>query len=224
MDLAALTLSVELAGLTTAILLAVGLPLAWWLATSRWKAKFLVEAVVALPLVLPPTVLGFYLLTGLGPRSPMGRLFEAAAGHPFPFSFAGLLVASVLYSTPFAVQPFAGALAGVDRRLIEASHALGVSPLATFFRVTLPLAWPGVLAGAILTFAHTLGEFGVVLMVGGNIPGRTRTLSVAIFDHVESLEYAAAHRTAGLLLAISFVVLALVYALQRRPLFRWNER
>ena len=224
MDLAALTLSVELAGLTTAILLAVGLPLAWWLATSRWKAKFLVEAVVALPLVLPPTVLGFYLLTGLGPRSPVGRLFEAAAGHPFPFSFAGLLVASVLYSTPFAVQPFAGALAGVDRRLIEASHALGVSPLATFFRVTLPLAWPGVLAGAILTFAHTLGEFGVVLMVGGNIPGRTRTLSVAIFDHVESLEYAAAHRTAGLLLAISFVVLALVYALQRRPLFRWNER
>ena len=224
MDLAALTLSVELAGLTTAILLAVGLPLAWWLATSRWKAKFLVEAVVALPLVLPPTVLGFYLLTGLGPRSPMGRLFEAAAGHPFPFSFAGLLVASVLYSTPFAVQPFAGALAGVDRRLIEASHSLGVSPLATFFRVTLPLAWPGVLAGAILTFAHTLGEFGVVLMVGGNIPGRTRTLSVAIFDHVESLEYAAAHRTAGLLLAISFVVLALVYALQRRPLFRWNER
>jgi molybdate transport system permease protein len=224
MDLAALTLSVELACLTTAILLVVGLPLAWWLATSRWKAKFLVEAVVALPLVLPPTVLGFYLLTGLGPRSPAGRLFEAAAGHPFPFSFAGLLVASVLYSTPFAVQPFAGALAGVDRRLIEASHALGVSPLATFFRVTLPLAWPGVVAGAILTFAHTLGEFGVVLMVGGNIPGRTRTLSVAVFDHVESLEYAAAHRTAGLLLAISFVVLALVYALQRRPFFRWNER
>ena len=224
MDGAALLLSVELAGLTTAILLVVGLPLAWWLATSRWRAKFLIEAVVALPLVLPPTVLGFYLLTGLGPRSPAGRLFEAVAGHPFPFSFAGLLLASVLYSLPFAVQPFAGALAGVDRRLVEASHTLGVSTLATFFRVTLPLAWPGVLAGAVLTFAHTLGEFGVVLMVGGNIPGRTRTLSVAIFDHVEALEYGAAHRTAALLLAISFAVLALVYALQRRPFFRWDER
>jgi molybdate transport system permease protein len=224
MDTSALILSVELAGLTTVVLLALGLPLAWWLATSRWRARFLVEAVVALPLVLPPTVLGFYLLVGLGPRSPAGRLFEAVAGHPCPFSFAGLLLASVLYSLPFAVQPFAGALAGVDRRLVEASHMLGVSRLATFFRVTLPLAWPGVLAGAILTFAHTLGEFGVVLMVGGNIPGRTRTLSVAIFDQVESLEYAAAHRAAGLLLAVSFGVLAIVYALQRRPFPRWNER
>jgi len=130
----------------------------------------------------------------------------------------------VLYSLPFAVQPFAAALAGVDRRLIEASYTLGVSPLRTFLRVTLPLAWPGVLAGSVLTFAHTLGEFGVVLMVGGNIPGRTRTLSVAIFDHVEALEYAAAHRTAALLLAISFGVLTLVYALQRRPLLRWNDR
>jgi molybdate transport system permease protein len=224
MDTAALTVSAQLAGLTTVILLVLGLPLAWWLTTSRFRAKFLVEAVVALPLVLPPTVLGFYLLTGLGPRSLAGRLFEAVAGHPFPFSFAGLLVASVLYSLPFAVQPFSAALAGVDRRLVEASHTLGVSPLGTFLRVTLPLAWPGVLAGAVLTFAHTLGEFGVVLMVGGNIPGRTRTMSVAIFDHVEALEYAAAHRTAGLLLAISFGVLALVYALQRRPFFRWNER
>ncbi|HTP50480.1 MAG TPA: molybdate ABC transporter permease subunit [Anaeromyxobacteraceae bacterium] len=224
MDAAALTLSVKLAGFTTAILLALGLPLAWWLATSRWRAKFLVEAVVSLPLVLPPTVLGFYLLVGLGTRSPAGRLFEAVAGHPFPFSFSGLLVASVLYSLPFAVQPFAAALAAVDRQLIEASHTLGVSPAATFLKVALPLAWPGVLAGAVLTFAHTLGEFGVVLMVGGNIPGRTRTLSVAIFDHVEALEYPAAHATAGLLLAVSFAVLALVYALQRRSLFRWNER
>jgi len=224
MDVAALLLSAELAALTTAVLLVLGLPLAWWLATSRWRAKFLVEAVVALPIVLPPTVLGFYLLIGLGPHSPLGRTFQAVAGHPFPFSFSGLLVASVLYSMPFAVQPFAGALAGVDRRLVEASHTLGVSPLATFFRVTLPLAWPGVLAGAILTFAHTLGEFGVVLMVGGNIPGKTRTLSVAIFDHVEALDYAEAHRTAGLLLAISFAVLAGVYALQRRSFFRWYER
>ncbi|ABC80774.1 molybdate ABC transporter permease subunit [Anaeromyxobacter dehalogenans] len=224
MDAAALALSLKLAGLTTVVLLAVGLPLAWWLTVSRFRGKVLVEAVVALPLVLPPTVLGFYLLTGLGPRSPAGRVFEAVAGHPFPFSFAGLLVASVLYSLPFAVQPFAAALAGVDRRLVEASHTLGVSRLGTFLRVTLPLAWPGVIAGAVLSFAHTLGEFGVVLMVGGNIPGRTRTLAVAIFDHVEALEYAAAHRTAGLLLAISFGVLTLVYALQRRPAFRWNER
>jgi len=224
MDAAALALSLRLSALTTAILLAVGLPLAWWLTASRFRGKFLVEAVVALPLVLPPTVLGFYLLTGLAPHTPAGRLFEAIAGHPFPFSFEGLLVASVLYSLPFAVQPFAAALAGVDRRLVEASHTLGASPLATFFRVTLPLAWPGVLAGAVLTFAHTLGEFGVVLMVGGNIPGRTRTLSVAIFDHVEALDYGAAHRTAGLLLAISFAVLTLVYALQRRPAFRWTGR
>jgi molybdate transport system permease protein len=224
MDVAALILSAELAALTTAILVVLGLPLAWWLVTSRFRGKFLVEAVVALPLVLPPTVLGFYLLTGLGPRSPLGRAFEAVAGHPFPFSFSGLLLASILYSLPFAVQPFAAALAGVDRRLVEASHTLGVSSLATFFRVTLPLAWPGVLAGAVLTFAHTLGEFGVVLMVGGNIPGRTRTMSVAIFDHVEALEYGAAHRTAGLLLAISFAVLAAVYGLQRRPFFQWTGR
>jgi molybdate transport system permease protein len=224
MDLDALKLSAELAALTTVVLLALGLPLAWWLATSRWRFKVVVEAVVALPLVLPPTVLGFYLLIGLGPHSPAGRAFAAVAGHPFPFSFGGLLVASVLYSLPFAVQPFAAALAGVDGRLVEASHALGVSPLGTFLRVSLPLAWPGVLAGAVLAFAHTLGEFGVVLMVGGNIPGVTRTLSVAIFDHVEALEYAAAHRTALLLLLVSFAVLLLVYALQRRTLVPWNER
>jgi len=223
MDFAALTLSVELASLTTAILVVVGLALAAWLVTSRWRLKFLIEAVVALPLVLPPTVLGFYLLVGLGPRSPAGWLFAAVVGHPFPFSFAGLLLASVLYSLPFAVQPFAGALASVDRRLVEASHTLGVSRLGTFFRITLPLAWPGVLAGVVLTFAHTLGEFGVVLMVGGNIPGRTRTLSVAIFDHVEALEYGAAQLTAGLLLILSFAVLALVYALQRKPFLRWNQ-
>jgi molybdate transport system permease protein len=224
MDLAALTLSAKLAALTTLVLLVAGLPLASWLVSTRFRGRFLVEAVVALPLVLPPTVLGFYLLVGLGPRSPLGRAFEAAAGHPFPFSFAGLLVASVLYSLPFAVQPFAAALSSVDRRLVEASHTLGVSRLATFRRVTLPLAWPGVLAGAVLTFAHTLGEFGVVLMVGGNIPGETRTLSVALFDQVEALEYGAAHRTAAVLLAVSFGVLTLVYGLQRRPPLRWNGR
>ncbi len=224
MDLAALRLSLELAALTTAALLALGLPIAHWLATSRFRLRFLVEAVVALPLVLPPSVLGFYLLWGLGPRAPLGRAFEAVVGHRFAFSFAGLLVASVLYSLPFAVQPFAAAIAAVDPRLVEASHALGVSRLATFFRVTLPLSWNGVLAGAVLAFAHTMGEFGVVLMVGGNIRGETRTLAVAVFDHVEALEYAQAHRTAALLLALSFAVLALVYALQRRPLVRWTAR
>ncbi len=224
MDLAALRLSLVLATLTTASLLLVGLPIAYWLASTRWRLRFLAEAVVALPLVLPPTVLGFYLLWGMGPSAPLGRAFTAVVGHPFPFSFAGLLLGSVLYSLPFAVQPFAAAIAGVDHRLEEAAHTLGASRLGTFVRVTLPLAWPGVLAGAVLTFAHTLGEFGVVLMVGGNIPGRTRTLSVAIFDHVEALEYGAAHRTAGLLLAVSFCVLAAVHALQRRTFPRWTAR
>ena len=224
MDLAALRLSLALAALTTAVLLAFGLPVAHWLAGTRWRFRFLVEAVVALPLVLPPTVLGFYLLWGMGSAGPLGRAFEAVAGHPFAFSFDGLLVASVLYSLPFAVQPFAAAIAGVDPRLVEASHALGVSRLATFFRVTLPLSWNGVVAGAVLSFAHTMGEFGVVLMVGGNVPGETRTLSIAVFDHVEALEYGAAHQTAALLLAISFAVLAVVYAVQRRPFFRWTAR
>jgi molybdate transport system permease protein len=224
MDPSALRLSFVLATLTTLALLALGLPLAHWLATSRWRLKFLVEAVVALPLVLPPTVLGFYLLFGLGPNSPLGRAWEAVVGQRFPFSFGGLLVASVLYSMPFAVQPFSAALAAVDPRLVEASHSLGVSPLATFFRVTLPLSWNGILAGAVLTFAHTLGEFGVVLMVGGNIAGETRTLSIAIFDHVQALEYGAANRTSALLLAMSFAVLVLVYALQRRPFLRWTGR
>jgi molybdate transport system permease protein len=223
-DRAALTLSLELATLTTIALLAFGLPIAHWLVASRWRWKFVIEAVVALPLVLPPTVLGFYLLFGLGPRSPLGQAYEAVVGHRFPFSFEGLLVASILYSLPFAVQQFAAALSTVDPRLVEASHSLGVSRLGTFFRVSVPLSWHGILAGAVLTFAHTLGEFGVVLMVGGNIAGRTRTLSIAIFDHVEALEYDAANRTAALLLALSFAVLVLVYGLQRRPLYRWNER
>jgi molybdate transport system permease protein len=223
MDLAALRLSFALSSLTTLALLVLALPVAHWLATSRWRFLFLVEAVVAVPIVLPPTVLGFYLLTALGPHSPLGQAWQAVAGSPFPFSFGGLLVASILYSFPFAVQPFAAAIAAVDPRLVEASHALGVSRVGTFLKVILPLSWNGILAGAVLAFAHTLGEFGVVLMVGGNIPGRTRTLSIAVFDHVEALEYAAAHRTAALLLALSFAVLVVVYALQRRP-FSWTAR
>jgi molybdate transport system permease protein len=218
-DLRALRLSLELAALTVAVLVVLGLPLAHWLATTRWRGKVLVEAVVALPLVLPPTVLGFYLLLAFGPRSPLGRAWIEVTGSPLPFSFGGLLVASVLYGLPFAVQPFTAALAGVDRRLVEAAYALGASPLRTFVRVTLPLAAPGILAGAVLTFAHALGEFGVVLMVGGNIPGETRTLSIAIFNHVEALEYGAAARTSAFLLAVSFSVLVTTYALQRR---RWG--
>jgi molybdate transport system permease protein len=224
MDTDALGLSLKLAGATTVALLAIGLPLAQWIATSRWRLKFLVEAVVALPLVLPPTVLGFYLLAGLGPRTALGRAWEAAFGGRFAFSFGGLLVASILYSLPFAVQPFAAAIAAVDPRLVEASETLGASSLRTFLRVTLPLSWHGVLGGAVLSFAHTLGEFGVVLMVGGNIRGETRTLSIALFDHVEALEYGAANRTAALLLAISFAVLVIVHALQRRPSLRWTAR
>lgn len=232
MDLAALRLSLMLATFTTVALVALGLPLALGLAAWRWRGKFLVEAVVALPLVLPPTVLGFYLLTLLGPRSPLGQAWEWLTGRRFAFSFGGLLVASILYSLPFAVQPFTAALAAVDGRLVEASYCLGRSRLSTFLRVTLPLSWNGVLAGAVLAFAHTLGEFGVVLMVGGNVAGQTRTLSIALFDHVEALEYAAADRTAALLLAVSFAVLVAVYALQRRALWvrpgpggeRWTAR
>src|ERR1041384_4289153 len=171
MDWNAITLSLRLAGLTTLILFVIGLPTAYWLAASRWRWKFLVEAVVSLPLVLPPTVLGFYLLMALGPRSPIGGFYERVTGHLLPFSFEGLLVASVLYSLPFTVQPFASAFAAVDPKLVEASWCLGESRRATFFRVVLPLSWPGVLTGMILSFAHTIGEFGVVLMVGGNLPG-----------------------------------------------------
>jgi molybdate transport system permease protein len=216
MDWAAIRLSLRLAVCTTAILLALGLPLAYWLAASRWRLKFLVEAVVALPLVLPATVLGFYLLMALGPSSPIGRAYESLVGGRLPFSFTGLLIASVLYSLPFAVRPFAVAFAGVDRRLVEASWCLGVSRLETFFRVVVPLSWTGILTGLILTFAHTMGEFGVVLMVGGNIPGVTRTVSISIYDDVQALNYGAAGQTALFLLGISFAALALTYALQRR--------
>jgi molybdate transport system permease protein len=216
-DLAALRVSLLLATLTTAVLLLAGLPLAWWLVASRWRPKVLIEAVVALPLVLPPTVLGFYVLVAMGPHSPLGRVWLAVVGRPLAFSFEGLLVASVLYCLPFAVQPFVAALRAVDRRLLEASWSLGASRTRTFFRVALPLAAPGVLAGAVLTFAHTLGEFGVVLMVGGNIDGETRTLSVSIFNAVEQLDYATAGQTSLFLLGVSFVVLIFTHALRGRP-------
>jgi len=212
----AIRLSLKLAALTTAALLLLGLPIAAWLAFGKARGKFLVEALVSLPLVLPPTVLGFCLLVALGPHSPMGALWERLMGRPLAFSFSGLLLASILYSLPFAVQPFAAGFAAVDRRLLEASACLGAGPLRGFLSVVLPLSWPALLAGSILSFAHTLGEFGVVLMVGGNLPGETRTVSIAIYDAVQTLDYATAGRTALALLAFSFLVLALTYGLQRR--------
>lgn len=208
MDFEALRVSLLLAAATSACLLIVGLPLGYWLAFTRSGLRAIVEPVVALPLVLPPTVLGLSVLLALGPRSPFGRALEQITGHALVFTFEGLLLASILYSLPFAVQPFATAFAGVDIRLREAAFCLGASPLATFFRVVLPLSRRGVLAGVILSFAHTLGEFGVVLMVGGNIPGVTRTASIAIYDSVQSLDYAGALRTAVVLIVFSLVILA----------------
>ncbi|HVN05517.1 MAG TPA: molybdate ABC transporter permease subunit [Bryobacteraceae bacterium] len=221
MEWQAIWLSLRLSFWTTVILLAIGLPAAYWLTYSLRKWKFLVEAVIALPLVLPPTVLGFYILMAIGPRSPAGKLYATLTGGMLPFSFQGLLVASVLYSLPFAVQPFAAGFAAVDRRLIEASWCLGVSRAATFFRVIVPLSAPAIVTGMILAFAHTLGEFGVVLMVGGNLPGITRTVSIAIFDDVQALNYQAALNTSLLLLGISFCVLAATYGLRRRVWAVW---
>jgi len=217
MDWTAIALSVRLAAIVCAILLAVGLPIAYWLTFSTWRWKFLVESVVALPLVLPPTVLGFYLLVAIGSRSPIGRAWQAWTGHGMAFTFEALVVASILYSLPFAVQPIAAAFSQVDASLIEASSILGASRLRTFLRVIVPLSIEGIIAGVVLSFAHTIGEFGVVLMVGGNLPGITRTVSIAIYDEVQAFDYAAANRTALLLLIFSFAVLAFVYALIRKP-------
>jgi molybdate transport system permease protein len=215
MDFQALWLTVRLATLVAVALLCIGLPIAYWITYSSWRWKFLVEAVVALPLVLPPTVLGFYVLIALGPRSPLGRWWQSLTGHTLAFTFEGLVLGSILYSLPFAVQPFAAAFAMVDRRLLAASATLGASRWRTFLRIILPLSLAGVVTGAALSFAHTLGEFGVVLMVGGNIPGVTRTVSIDIYDKVQAVNYTAANQTSLLLLAISFVVLSTVYALNR---------
>jgi molybdate transport system permease protein len=208
---------VRLAALVAVILLVLALPIAYWLTFSRWRGKFAVEAVVALPLVLPPTVLGFYVLLAIGSRSPIGRLWTAWTGHGLAFTFEALVLASILYSLPFAVQPMSAAFAQLDRSLLDASATLGAGRWRTFARVVLPLSVEGVIAGLVLSFAHTLGEFGVVLMVGGNLPGVTRTVSIAIYDQVQSLQYDAANRTAFALLAFSFLVLAVVYALIRKP-------
>ncbi len=220
-DWTAFHVSARLSIATSLVLLVVGIPVAYWVAFSRWRWKFLVEAIVALPLVLPPTVLGFYVLVAIGPDWPLGRVYGMATGRGLAFTFEGLLLASVLYSLPFAVQPFSAAFAGVDRRLIEASWSLGVSRAETFRRVVLPLSIRGVVTGFVLSFAHTLGEFGVVLMVGGNRPGVTRTVSVSIYDSVQALDYDSAMWTSLVLLVLSFVILSVTYALQKTVWAVW---
>ncbi len=215
-DLSAVWLTLKLAGTTTGLLLVAGIPLAWWLATTKWRWRVVVEAVVALPLVLPPTVLGFYLLLLMGRQGPLSRLMEALGGESLAFTFPGLVIGSFCYSLPFVVQPIQNAFSLVDPRLLDGAATLRASPLDRFLTVALPLSRNGVLTAAVLGFAHTTGEFGVVLMIGGNIPGKTQVLSIAIYDHVEALEYAHAHVLSGSLLALSFVLLVVVYALNRR--------
>ena len=216
MDWQAFWLTTRLATLVAAVLAVVGLPVAYWITYSRWRWKFIAEAVFALPIVLPPTVLGFYVLVALGPQSPLGRGWETLTGHTLAFTFEGLVLGSILYSFPFAVQPFAASFSAVDSRLVAASQTLGASKLRTFFHVILPLSIPGLVTGVALSFAHTMGEFGVVLMVGGNIPGVTRTVSIDIYDKVQAFNYGGANATALVLLLISFAVLSIVYALNRR--------
>ncbi|GLT21857.1 molybdenum ABC transporter permease subunit [Zoogloea oryzae] len=212
-DWSAIRLTVELATLVTVLLLIVGTPLAWWLARTRSRLRGVVGAVVSLPIVLPPTVLGFYLLVAMAPDGPVGRLTHALGIGGLPFTFAGLVVASVIYSLPFVVQPIQNAFAAMGERPLEVAATLRASPLAAFFTVALPLAKPGFITAAILGFAHTVGEFGVVLMIGGNIPGKTQVLSMQIYNHVEALEYAQAHGLAAGLLVFSFAVLLGLYVL-----------
>ena len=211
--MSAITLTLKLAGLTTVILLWLGTPLAWWLARTRSAWKGVAGAMVALPLVLPPTVIGFYLLVTLGPNGPVGQLTQALGLGLLPFTFAGLVVGSVLYSLPFVVQPLQNAFETIGDQPLEAAATLRASPLDTFFSVVLPLARPGYLTATVMGFAHTVGEFGVVLMMGGNIPGQTRVVSVQIYDYVEALEYAQAHWLAGGMVVFSFVVLLALYTL-----------
>jgi molybdate transport system permease protein len=215
-DLTALLITLKLAAITTLILLLIGTPLAWWLARSQWRFKFLIETVIALPLVLPPTVLGFYLLIMLGPNGPIGGLSEAMGGRPLAFTFTGLVIGSVFYSLPFVVQPLQNVFTAIGDNVMEQAATLRASPLDRFFNVMVPIARPGFLTAAVLGFAHTIGEFGVVLMIGGNIPGETKVVSIAIYDHVESLEYAQAHILSGGLLLLSFLMLMAVYGLNRR--------
>ena len=216
MDFPALGLTLRLASITTICLLLLATPLAAWIASGNTLPRRVAQALVALPLVLPPTVLGFYLLVGLGPTTAIGRTLIALIGHPLAFTFSGLLLGSMLYSLPFAVQPLVVAFASIDPPMIEVARTLGASPWTVFRRITLPLSRASFLTAAVLTFAHTVGEFGVVLMVGGDIPGVTRTLSISIYDQVQELRYTAANITAASLVALSFVALLIVYGRGRR--------
>lgn len=216
MNWQAFSLTARLATLTAIILTVIGVPVALWITYSRRRWKFLFEALLGLPLILPPTVLGLYLLIAFGNGTVLGRWFERFTGGTLAFTFGGLVVSSVLYSMPFAVQPMVAGFRGVDRRLMDAARTLGAGRWKVYSEVVLPLAWPGLLTGIMLSFAHTVGEFGVVLMVGGNIPGATRTLSIDIYDQVQSLNYASANQTALVLLVFSYVLLCVVYGLNRR--------
>jgi len=215
-DFLALQTTLGLAAITTVVLLLIGTPMAWWLARTRNRLAVVIEAIVALPLVLPPTVLGFYMLVALGPHGFIGRSLESVGLPHLAFTFTGLVVASTLYSLPFMVQPLKDAFAGVSEQMLDAAATLRAGPLDRFFSVVVPLSRRGFLTALTLTFAHTIGEFGVVLMVGGNIPGETRVLSIAIYDHAEAMDYAAAHLLAGGLLAASFIMLLTVYVINRR--------
>jgi len=215
LDISAITVTIKLAFISTAILIVIGTPLAWWLSQTKFKFKVIFESIIALPLILPPTVLGFYLLITLGSNSPLGALLESYGGSSIAFSFSGLVIGSVIYSLPFVVQPLQNSFSAVKRQSLEVASTLGASQLDRFFTVAVPLARSGFVTAAVLGFAHTVGEFGVVLMIGGNIPGETGVLSIAIYDHVEAMNYAQAHLLAGGLLLTSFVMLIFVYLFNR---------
>ncbi|MFV8819991.1 molybdate ABC transporter permease subunit [Haliea sp. E17] len=223
-DLVAIRLTFELAVIVTALLLLIGTPLAWWLATTRSRLRNIVNAIVALPIVLPPSVLGFYLLIGMGPNGPVGKLTTALGIGTLPFTFAGLVIASIIYSLPFVVQPIQNAMEAMGRRPLEVAATLRAGPVDRFFHVVLPQARPGLLTACVLGFAHTVGEFGVVLMIGGNIPGETRVVSVQIYDHVEALDYASAHALSLAMLVFSFLVLLAMYTLNPRAVFTAGTR
>ena len=215
-DLIALFVTLKLASISTIVLIVIGTPIAWWLSHSHWRYKYFVEAIIALPLILPPTVLGFYLLVSLGPNGPIGGLSSAMGGESLAFTFTGLVIGSVVYSMPFVIQPLQNAFSTIGQRPLEVATTLGASPIDRFFSIALPMARPGFITASVLGFAHTLGEFGVVLMIGGNIPGSTQVVSISIYDHVEALEYGQAHALSASLLLFSFVLLLIVYGANRR--------
>ncbi len=215
-DLIALFVTLKLASISTIVLILIGTPIAWWLSHSHWRYKYFVEAIIALPLILPPTVLGFYLLVSLGPNGPIGSLSSALGEESLAFTFTGLVIGSVVYSMPFVIQPLQNAFSAIGQRPLEVAATLGASPIDRFFSIAIPMARPGFITASVLGFAHTLGEFGVVLMIGGNIPGSTKVVSISIYDHVEALEYGQAHALSASLLLFSFVLLLIVYGANRR--------